>query len=54
MTPEQARDILDTIVSQTRMTRQDHSLASQAIELLYDAAKEYQESRQAMKDLPHE
>ena len=51
MTLEQAREIVDTIIRQARMTREEHSLAAQAIELLYSGAKENQESRQAMKDV---
>lgn len=42
---EQAREILDTIVRQTRMTREEHSLAGQALEMLYDGAKEHEESQ---------
>jgi hypothetical protein len=41
MTLEQAKEILDTVVRQTRMTRDEHSLAAQAIELLYDGAKDH-------------
>lgn len=52
MTLEQAREILDTIVRQTRMTRDDHSLAGQALGLLYDGAKEYEEQQREMKDAP--
>ncbi len=47
LTLEQARDIIDTIAQQTRLTRQEHSLVSQAIVLLYDGAKENEESKQA-------
>jgi len=50
MTLEQAKEILDTIVRQTRMTRDDHSLAGQALELLYDGAKEYEEQQREMKN----
>jgi predicted DNA-binding protein len=51
MTPKQAREILDTIIRQVRMTREDHSLAAQAIEMLYDGARENEESKQAMKEV---
>ncbi|MEN6534479.1 MAG: hypothetical protein ABFD89_12495 [Bryobacteraceae bacterium] len=47
MNLEQAREILDTITRQARMTREEHSLASQALELLYDGAKEHEETREA-------
>jgi hypothetical protein len=50
ITLEQAREILDTISRQTRMTRDEHSLAGQAIELLYSEAKENQEHRQEVKN----
>ena len=50
MTLEQAKEILDTIVRQTRMTRDDHSLAGQALEPLYDGAKEYEEHQREMKN----
>jgi hypothetical protein len=52
MTLEQAREILDTISRQARMTRDEHSLAGQAIEVLYDGAKENQESRQTTNVVP--
>jgi hypothetical protein len=45
MTLDQAKEILDTIARQTRMTREEHSLAIQAIGLLYDGAKENQENK---------
>lgn len=47
LTLEQAREVLDTIVRQVRLTREEHSLAAQALELLYDRAKERAED---MKD----
>ena len=50
MTLEQAKEILDTIVRQTRMTRDDHSLAGQALELLYDGAKEHEEHQREIKN----
>jgi hypothetical protein len=43
LTLEQARNVLDTIIRQTRMTREEHSLAGQALELLYDGAQEHAE-----------
>lgn len=43
MTLEQAKQVLDTIIQQVRMTRQDHALALQALNLLYSEAKEKQE-----------
>ncbi|MBE3045978.1 hypothetical protein IMZ48_26255 [Candidatus Bathyarchaeota archaeon] len=46
MTLEQAKEILDTVVRQTRMTRDEHSLAAQAIELLYSGAQENAETAQ--------
>ncbi len=49
---EQAREILDTITRNARMTRDEHSLAGQAVEMLYDGAKQNQESRQACKIIP--
>jgi len=49
---EQARQILDQIVSQTRLTREEHSLAGQAVQMLYDGAKENQEDRQAANVVP--
>jgi len=47
---EQARQILDHIVSQTRLTREEHSLASQSVQMLYDGAKEHAEDVKAMGD----
>ena len=50
MTLEQAKDIINTIVANARMTRQEHSLASQALELLYDGAKEHEETQYEAKE----
>lgn len=50
LTLEQAKDVIDLIVRQTRMTREDHSIAMQAVVLLYDGAKKNQESQQAVED----
>jgi len=49
---EQAKQILDQITGNAQMTRQDHALAVQALGLLYEGAKENQESRQAANVVP--
>lgn len=43
LTLEQARDVLDTLARQTRMTRDDHEVAVQSIRVLYGAARDNQE-----------
>lgn len=50
LTLEQAKEVIDLIVRQTRMTREEHAIASQAVELLYDGAKEHQETQQTIAD----
>ena len=42
---EQAREILDTVLRSVRMTREEHGIAAQALGLLYDGAKENEESQ---------
>jgi len=44
MTNKQAAEIIDTIIASVRMTRADHQAANQALGLLYNGARENEES----------
>lgn len=49
---EQAREVIDIVLRQARMTRDDHSIAGQALQMLYDEAMENREARQAYNAAP--
>ena len=46
MTINQARDILDKVLANLQMTRQDHAVLQQALGLLYAKAKDNQDATQ--------
>lgn len=53
LTLEQARKNIDEVLRTVRnpaLTREEHDLLRMSLEVLYDGAKENQESRQAKKD----
>jgi hypothetical protein len=53
ITLEQARNNIDEVLRTVRnpaLTREEHDLLRMSLEVLYDGAKENQESRQAKKD----
>lgn len=49
MNLEQAREVIDIILRQIHMSRDDHAVAGQALGLLYSEAKENEELRQTPK-----
>lgn len=44
MTLEQARNAIDAVLQNVALKRSDHDLLRQALELLYDGAKENEET----------
>lgn len=50
MTLEQARNNIDGLIANSRLTRQEHVVLQQSLEMLYSAAKENQESKEENKD----
>jgi hypothetical protein len=47
ITLEQARNNIDQVLAAVRMTREEHGILAQSLEMLYDGAKETEETRQA-------
>lgn len=52
MNIDDARQLLDKVTSQLQVTRNDHIMLQSAISVLYDGAKEHQESLTACKEGP--
>ena len=52
ITIDQARDNLDQILQAVRLTREEHQVLGSCLELLYDGAKEAEESKQTAKIIP--
>lgn len=50
MTIDQAKAALSEVIEHIQVKHADYMLLANSLELLYDGAKENQESRQAMKD----
>jgi hypothetical protein len=52
MTLKQAHDAIDSLLEspRTQLCRGDHRILAQALELLYDGAKENEETNQVVKD----
>jgi len=45
MTLKQARDAIDTVLQNVSLKRADHDLLREALEMLYDGAKEDEETK---------
>jgi len=54
ITIDQARDNLDQILRAVRLTREEHQVLGSCLELLYDGAKEAEETRQVQAQLTHD
>jgi hypothetical protein len=50
LTIDQAKAALNEVIENIQVKHADYMLLANSLELLYDGAKENQESRQAMKD----